>query len=183
MQIKNILLATLFVATSQVFCADEQTDVKAKLRTELEVRGKDMENTLSDLSKKVIAQEVSHNTIMKELDEKFDKYIAWQIYTKTKNDTNFTAIEQKINIVKESCRLEYNNFVKIIADALNKNIKIENLSFNEEYKISNEIDHDLLRFYYVRSFIETIKLKVLVGQWEKYINEINDFRQQLLALQ
>ena len=164
MQIKNILFAAFFVATSQLSCVDEQTDIKAKLQAELGAKCEAMDKTLSDLSKKVIEQEIIHNIAMKELDEKFDQYVAWQISMITKDDTDTKNIEQKINTIRGGCRQEYNHFAQIIAKALDQNIKIENLLFNEKYKISNEINHALLRLYYVRSFIETIKLNILINQ-------------------
>ena len=171
MQIKNILFAAFFVATSQLSCVDEQTDVKVKLQAELDAKYE----TMSNLCKQITEQEA----IVKVLTDKYDisltKYFDWQIKKNTKND----ALEWDTAKIREDLNQRLNILLNTMHNSTENGIKIRGMSFNEEYRKDHEFDHELFLYHNFMASFKIGQLRNLIAKWKICLEEIVDLEKQL----
>ena len=175
MQIKNILLAALFFATSQLSCVDEQTNIKAKLCAELDAKCE----ILSNLSKKIIEQEATCEASKVKLFELLKKYDAWQKNKLTENNIEYHISEQELSTIKQRIIKNGENFGLKICEALKNNHSIQNIIFDEEYKQAHEEDHELFTFYITRTAHEAGMLKYIINKWKACASEVANLEKQI----
>jgi hypothetical protein len=175
MQIKNILLATLFVATTQVFCVDEQTDAKAKLRAELDAKIEAKYEVLANLSKKITEQEAIVQTSTNKYRESFIKYTDWQ----NKKDTeNNIPIRNEVNAQEDFIK-QLSILQNALSNSTKNGTKIRDIPFDEDYKKDNKADHELLIYHIFAAGLEIIALNKFIAKWKICFEEVADLEEQL----
>lgn len=175
MPIKNILLATLFVATSQVFCADEQTDIKAKLRAELEAEINAKYEALSNLSKKITEQEIVVQELTNKVHESIIKYAKWQ----DKKDATNNLAEKNADETTEYFTKQLNTFQNTLCNLTKNGTQMQTISFDEEYKNDNKLDHELFIYHILMAEFDAQELNALITEWKICLNQIMNLEEQL----
>lgn len=171
MQIKNILLAAFFVATSQLSCVDEQTDIKAKLQAELDAKCE----MLSNLSKKIIEQEVTYKVLTNKIHESFIKYADWL----DKKDIENNVPARDAAETKKYFTQRLNILQCALSESIKSDIKMQNVLLDEEYRKDNEVDHELFIYHILMAGFDAQELNILIAKWKVCLGEIMNLEQQL----